>query len=121
MQTVYVVLRANLGMLDSCHVGRRVGARIGSSVGSRDGRGIDNLPAGRRVCKLGEGVCFVVGSAVGAEVATSEGAGVMEVWVSVQVWDVYTPQTPLGANDTWTLWDQFDENLGRVFSVREVW
>ena len=32
-----------------------------------------------------------------------------------------TPQTPIGANDIWPLRDQSDENLGRVFSVWEVW
>ena len=32
-----------------------------------------------------------------------------------------TPQTPIGANDIWPLRDQFDENLGRVFSAWEVW
>ena len=32
-----------------------------------------------------------------------------------------TPQMPIGANDIWPLRDQFDENLGQVFSVWEVW
>ena len=33
----------------------------------------------------------------------------------------HTPQAPIGANDIWPLWGRFDENLGRVFSVWEVW
>ena len=32
-----------------------------------------------------------------------------------------TLQTPIGANDIWPLRDQSDENLGRVFSVWEIW
>ena len=34
---------------------------------------------------------------------------------------ICTPQTPIGANDIWPLRGRFDENLGRVFSVWEVW